>query len=219
MYEFNIAENSASTTLTNALQSFYDRLAAVPSTQTARNVYQNSAVQQHNLRRYLALMWRLRPRILLVAEAPGYRGAARTGVPLTSERLLCGQQILGARFDVIESPRLAAEATATIVWEALADLPQLPLLWNIFPLHPHRAGEPLSNRAPVSAECALGLPFVTDLIDIFAIEQVIALGKKAAHTLEKNGIPHSAIRHPSRGGKRAFRQGLQTAIARSSGHS
>ena len=51
---------------------------------------------------------RIEAPLLLVAEAPGYRGARISGVPLTSERQLTG-----------EGP---AEATATIVHAALGEL-------------------------------------------------------------------------------------------------
>jgi uracil-DNA glycosylase len=127
-------------------------------------------------------------RILLVGEAAGYRGARVSGLAFTSERQLTGTG--------------PAEASATIVHGALAELGMVEdvLLWNVVPTHPHRPGEPLSNRVPTRSEAAEGLPFVEELA---AGREVIAVGRLAAQAL---GAPY--VRHPSRGGATAFRAGL-----------
>lgn len=39
-------------------------------------------IRRKNLERYLEAMHKLRPRIAFIAEAPGYRGMRRTGVPI-----------------------------------------------------------------------------------------------------------------------------------------
>jgi uracil DNA glycosylase superfamily protein len=77
---------------------------------------------------------RRRAGILLVGEAPGYLGARVSGIPFTSERQLTGSG--------------PAEATATIVRRVLAELgvEDEILLWNVVPTHPHRPGNPSSNR-------------------------------------------------------------------------
>ncbi|MHC4230490.1 MAG: hypothetical protein ACYSW0_23900, partial [Planctomycetota bacterium] len=79
-------------TNTTDIQTLIDELADVPGTEKLFNPYHGSgekaAICRGNFGRYLEQMWALKPRVLLVSEAYGYRGARLTGVPLTSERVM-----------------------------------------------------------------------------------------------------------------------------------
>jgi uracil-DNA glycosylase len=126
--------------------------------------------------------------LLLVAEAPGFRGTRISGIPLTSERQLSGTG--------------PAEATATIVHRVLAELGlvQSVLLWNVVPTHPHLPGNAASNRRPTRTEVEASRPFLAALA---RGRSVLAVGRLAESAL---GMP--GIRHPSHGGAVAFRAGL-----------
>ena len=130
--------------------------------------------------------------VLVVAEAPGYRGTRVSGIPLTSERQLTGSG--------------PAEATATLVHRALTDAgaEERVLLWNVVPTHPHRRGQPLSNRAPTRAEVAAGHPFVEELA---RGRRAIGIGRVAERA---TGCAY--VRHPSHGGAAAFRAGLLESL-------
>jgi uracil-DNA glycosylase len=127
--------------------------------------------------------------ILLVAEAPGYRGTRVSGIPLTSERQLTG-----------EGP---AEATATVVHGVLAELGLSDdvLLWNVVPTHP---GDEASNRRPSRSEIELGLPFVRELA---RGRRVVPVGRIAHEALGG-----SYVRHPAHGGATEFHRGLRALL-------
>ena len=151
------------------------------------NQYAGSALRRERLRAYLDA--RADASLLLVAEAPGYRGTRVSGIPMTSERQLTGAG--------------PAEATATIVHRVLHELgiEQDVLLWNAVPTHP---GTETSNRPPTRAEIDAGRPFVQRLA---RGRRVIPVGRVAATAL---GLP--GIRHPSHGGSVAFAAGLAAAV-------
>jgi len=110
-------------------------------------------------------------------------------------------------------PKLSTEASATMVWATIRCADPVPLLWNAFPFHPFLTGNPHSNRAPTASELLLGAPFLEKLIDLFPIEQVVAIGNLASQSLTRLGVPHKKVRHPSQGGKQKFVDGMARLAA------
>lgn len=192
-------------------ERFIDALSRAKVPERACNQYargnRQNAIRRHNLRLYLQEIGT--PRVLLVGEAPSYRGGRLTGIPFTSESIM--MKILGAARGYRKAtpgPMLSTEASATIVWATIQRLEPLPLLWNAFPFHPFRSGNPFSNRVPTNAELLIGAPFLELLLRLFAIERVVAIGNLAERSLTRLGIAHDKVRHPSQGGKAKFVEGI-----------
>ena len=164
-------------------QKFVARLAAA-RIGTTHNFYRDgdrADLRRERLTRYLEE--HATASVLLLGEAPGFRGARISGIPFTSERQLTGSG--------------PAEATATIVQRTLAELELDVLCWNVVPTHP---GTESSNRRPTAAEVAQSLPF---LGEIACGRRILAVGRLAE---DVTGAPY--VRHPAHGGAAGFRAGL-----------
>jgi uracil-DNA glycosylase len=173
------------------MRSLMDRLIGARIGQTTNFYREGRGAARRRARLAAYLETRRGAPLLLVGEAPGYRGARISGIPFTSERQLTGAG--------------PAEATATIVHRVLAELEftELVLLWNVVPTHPGTAS---SNRAPTRAEVAAGRVFADELA---VGRRVVAVGR----------IAHAAfggtyVRHPSHGGAAEFARALRDLLVR-----
>ena len=191
------------------------------------NMYANN-VEGHentvnNLKLYLKKMLKIKPKYLLVGEAPGYKGCRWSGIPFTSEEILVNKKKLvkinffGLEngFKVRKEDKPEKENTAKIVWSYLGSKEIYPLMWNAFPFHPYKDKNKNSNRAPNKQELEFGRAILEELINIYSPEKVIAVGRKAEKSLkpfsklfEDNNIEVKEVRHPSHGGKDDFIKGL-----------
>src|SRR3546814_13522005 len=76
----------------------------------------------------------------------GYRGGQRTGLALTDDiHVDQHAQRWSVRAERQTVGEAVAERTAAVIWGMLDQIEQPVFLWNVFPLHPHEAGSPLSN--------------------------------------------------------------------------
>lgn len=186
---------------------------------------QAPVIRSANLRRYLEL--RRQARYLFIAEALGYQGGHFSGIAITSERIILGnhpdveqKSVLGdwdyQRTSNPESPLLNNtqkrlgfnEPTDTVVWNALGSHELAAndvILWNIFPFHPYKEGKLLTNRTPSTPELDVGIEYAKMLLDLVPGMQIVAIGQKAATTLERYGVDCMAVPHPSMGGANRFR--------------
>ncbi len=159
-------------------------------------------------------------KLVLIAEAPSWRGAKFTGIAMTSERILLNEQPgvpanaalrrLGERTSCPSKyPLSHFEQTATIVWTQLLKMGVSPfqfVLWNAFPCHPHEAGNSCSNRKPSSTELELTKGVLVTLLNLLGNPQTVAVGKVAQNALNLLKVPAFAVRHPAKGGAMKFRE-------------
>lgn len=162
---------------------FVRRLSSACIGETFNFYRRGSGANLRRARLSLYLEQRADAPLLLVGEAPGYRGARISGLPFTSERQLSGSG--------------PAEATATVVQRVLAELELDALCWNVVPTHP---GTETSNRRPTRLEILASRPFLEELAEN---RRLIAVGRLAARVTD---APY--VRHPSHGGAAEFRAGL-----------
>ncbi|HBP6530766.1 TPA: hypothetical protein L6A81_34700 [Pseudomonas aeruginosa] len=151
--------------------------------------------------------------LICCGEAPGYQGARVTGVAFTSERLLIEgaiPRVSATRGRLTHRERPYSEPSATIVWKNLyrLGLAETTILWNALQLHPHRPGDPMSNRTPTPEELLAGHAAIQLLREAFPKARWVAVGNKARDVLLASGMPFEAIRHPANGGATLFADGL-----------
>jgi uracil-DNA glycosylase len=184
-----------------------------PSGHSVANPYCHE-LQRGNLRAYFeALIQRPCSGDLLVGIAPGHAGCALTGIPFTSEDVIQNSPhpfVCGLR-PHLRIAGTQSEQTATIIWNYLSECPAVPAFWNIFPFHPHKPGNPDSNRTPTAEEAWFGHEILNSVVEIFAPKRILAIGKLPYNTLLKFKHPRlkGYIRHPAYGGKKDFIAGMR----------
>ena len=179
----------------------------------------DNEVRRNNLRLYLGDMASRQVDTLLVGEAPGYQGSRQTGVPFMSEFIMLEGiseidmfgEVKGYAKSAEFPDKIWKEPSATIVWGAMRDVVKVPLIWAAFPFHPFGDTD-LSNRAPTRAELEVGKPFLQEIIRLFKVTKIIAVGNQAKSSLDSLGYDVPKIRHPSHGGKNDFIDGLRVQI-------
>ncbi len=200
----------------NEVEGFIDELASFPTNGNFFNMYdynyEFNEIRRNNLRLYFRQMQNLKPKSILVGEAPGFRGCRFTGIPFTSEYVLSNNIFFNNSDYKKENLKPRKEGTAKIMWEALDRLNQKPLLWNSFPFHPYKEGNFNSNRVPTKTEIELTLHLLKNIFDLFpTLDMVGAVGQNAQDVLKNRiKIQHICITHPSFGRKSQFIGDLNT---------
>ncbi len=191
-------------------------LAALPQT---RSLFNPFALPQlaNNLRLYLNYLAARPVRLALIGEAAGHRGCALTGMPFTSPETLAqaGNDFFASNRERMHRQGDTFEQSGRFVWGVADAHAIIPLLWNALPLHPHQPGKLRTNRTPTRAELEMGKPFLAAVLDIFAPEHVVAVGRKAEQSLRElaPGLTFRTVRHPAMGGSTLFRQQMGEILA------
>lgn len=197
------------------LEGFLAALQQQSDSETVTNPYRQPYCVD-NLRHYLKLMKKERPRLLLVGEAPGYRGCGITGIPFSSGKLFeqVDHPFLKKLKNSLVMPHIESENTAAIVWRFLKEYEVTPLFWNAYPFHPHPAGNREKNRAPNRKEIAQGVTYLQMIDRLFKPEVIAGVGR-AGTACATQAFPEYEIRyvrHPSYGGKSDFIAGMERLI-------
>lgn len=149
---------------------------------------------------------------LWIGRDLGYRGGRRTGLPLTDEAHLSSHAAIFGCAPLARATKgpIVAERTATTIWRMLEMVGRPVFLWNVFPLHPHEQGDPLSNRCHTKAERQACRSLLVWLLQTLKPRHVVAIGKDAQSALADLEIPAVGVRHPSYGGQTEFITGITT---------
>lgn len=143
----------------------------------------------------------------------GHRGGRRTGLALTDD-VHYGNHV--NRWE-IEAPRptggnVMPERTAAIIWNILDQIDANIFLWNVFPLHPHEASNPFTNRQHNAKERRAGVELLEQLMNLLNPRRIIAIGNDAAEVVARMCAvtPVIKVRHPSYGGQTQFLEQMRT---------
>ena len=179
--------------------------------------YDAPRIRRRNLIRYLEGALDVRVYTMWVARDLGYRSGRRTGIPITDELRLerAAAMMGGVHLDRATLGPPLAERTSTLVWEMLDRIGEPILLWNAFPLHPHEASDPLSNRGHTHrghtrAEREATWPITLALIGMVRPKRIVAIGREAAEALAGADVTVLAVGHPEPVRQTEFVAGMET---------
>lgn len=165
-----------------------------------------ATIRRRNLQTVMEAALEQKVRSVWIARDLGYRGGRRTGLALTDEAHLPDHSRLFGTTPLSRATHghVVAERTATAIWQMLLKIGKPVFLWNIFPLHPHNPGDPLSNRCHSRAERLACRDILSRLLDLLEPEFVLAIGRDSQNGLCELGLDAERVRHPSYGGQAEF---------------
>ena len=188
-----------------------------------------SSVRRQQLQAYLEERLH-KAKIIMIAEAVGYQGGRFTGIAMTCERMLLGHHdtvtsdmvftgVLPKRTSRADSTYITKriqrelgfnEPTDSVVWNAMLEAnidPYEVVLWNIFPFHPFKGDDGLTNRTPTQDELDQGWTYTKQLLRLFPDAHILGIGQKSSLTLQAYGVDVEAtLRHPANGGAGLYKQ-------------
>lgn len=205
------------------IRLFINELSKEKSTPILTNVYSpefpQSEICRENLYNYLHRIKNNNSKVMLIGEAPGYRGCRLSGIAFTCEDNFTKDiipEIMGKdlEYKIYSNGNPKKEFSASTVWPILEIWYEIygyvPLLWNICPFHPHSKDSVMSNRTPKKKEIERGIKYFLELVDIFDIQHIGCIGRKSEETIQKiRNVNIKYLRHPSCGGKKDFEKNME----------
>jgi len=196
------------------LDKFLNLLKERESSDTVCNQYKDKEIL-NNLKLYLQFLLENKHDVILIGEAPGYRGCKITGIPFSSGNIIkeSKHKMFQELRNKIKIRQVIAENTAKIFWDFIENK-NLPILWNAFPFHPHEKFKPNTNRKPTKSEIKEGEKYLLMIYELFKPKKICSLGK-VGEAILKNIFPDKEIiyiRHPSYGGKAEFIKGMNNFV-------
>lgn len=194
----------------------------VPSSKTLFNQYNDvnlevdkpdaSEIRRENLRQYIkSHKWV--STYVVVGEAPGPWGCRFSGVPFVSEAQLVSGKLPFSGQQSSNNKEPYSARGAEIFWKVMLPINQEGIeffVWDCVPFHPHEKGKFLSPiRNPTNNELQQYSAILAKLINIINPSGMIAVGRKAEQALSMVNIRSEYVRHPSRGGAKAFEKGMR----------
>src|SRR5574344_1464099 len=167
----------------------------------------------NNLKMYLET--HLNSKYILLGESPSY-GAKYTGIAMTSEQVLNNNpQIFGNGFQTTSETGNTRELTASTVWQTIAQKHEKFVLWNVFAFNSHQKNSE-GPRTPSNDEIEANFEILKSFFDIFEDRSmiIVPVGRTAEKHLQKlnlnkNFAIEPAVRHPSCGGSKKFKENMQ----------
>ncbi len=169
------------------------------------------AARRKNLRSYLSSVEARGTDTVWMGRDLGYRGGRRTGLALTDEYHLPHMANVYRGCDLSQATKgpAVAERTAAEIWTVLCALDIPPLLWNVFPFHPHEEKNPFTNRKFSAGELAQVDDLNAALFEWLGIRRIVGIGQDAVNYASRFNVEVIGIRHPSYGGTTDFREGMR----------
>ena len=132
--------------------------------------------RRNNLKEYL--IDREEAKVILIGEAPGYKGCRFSGIPFMDEQILVNEIPNGKITSTEYDEKAQKETSSQTVWNTcfLKNNPKSWVAWNAFPIHPHKKENKNTNRTPKAKELDNSAYILVKFLELFPDAKIIPVG-------------------------------------------